>query len=226
MVKKLSAIILWAVAFAYVEAAVVEYIRALYHPLSKGGFAFPLPTLEQMQMMGDEHFRRLLIELGRESATLVMLAAAAAAAANNRREGWAYFVIAFGVWDVFYYVWLKIFLDWPESLMTWDLLFLLPVPWVSPVAAPVIISIVMIISGLTVLGFEAKNRPLAAGWAHWAALTVAGSIVIVSFCLDYKNIMAGGLPSPFNWTLFLIGLGAGVAAFAELVGRNLLGRLE
>ncbi len=218
--KKVLAITLWAVAFAYVEASVVEYLRALYYPLSKGGFSFPVLTLDRLQAMGREHFDRLLIELGREIATLVMLGAAAAAAARNRREGWAYFIIAFGVWDIFYYIWLKIFLDWPAGLMTWDLLFLVPVPWVSPVAAPVIISITMIASGLIVLGFEARNRPLCASWPDWAALTTAGLIVIVSFCLDYENVMDGGFPNPFNWPLFLIGLAVGIAVFANIVRRG------
>ena len=62
--KKVLAITLWAVAFAYVEASVVEYLRALYYPLSKGGFSFPVLTLDRLQAMGREHFDRLLIELG------------------------------------------------------------------------------------------------------------------------------------------------------------------
>ncbi len=218
--KKVPAIIVWAVAFAYVEASVVEYLRALYYPLSKGGFAFPVLTLDQLQAMGEEHLDRLVVEVGREIATLAMLATVAAAAAKNRREGWAHFMIAFGVWDIFYYVWLKVFVNWPDSLMTWDLLFLVPVPWVSPVAAPVIVSIVMIVSGLIVLSCEARNRPLLAKWPDWAALTTGGLILIVSFCWDYRNIMLGGIPSPFNWPLFAIGLTVGIATFISILRRG------
>lgn len=216
-VKRVSAIILWAIAFAYVEASVVEYLRALYYPLSKGGFAFPVLTLDQLRAMGSEHVHRLAIEIGREIATLTMLATAAAAAANNRREGWAYFGIVFGVWDIFYYIWLKIFVGWPAGLMTWDLLFFVPVPWVSPVAAPIMVSVVLIISGLIVLSREAENRPVVASWTHWAALTAGGLIVIVSFCWDYRNIMDGGSPNPFNWILFAVGLSVGMATFIHIL---------
>ena len=139
--KKAAVVIIWGIAFGFVEASVVEYLRAIYYPISDGGFHFPIQTLAQLQSMGPEHIHRLEIEVVREFFTLVMLATIAIAAARNRRQAWAYFMIAFGVWDIFYYIWLKVLLDWPAGLMTWDLLFLLPVPWVSPVAAPVIISL-------------------------------------------------------------------------------------
>lgn len=218
--KKVPAVVLWAVGFAFVESAVVEYLRAIYYPLSAGGFSFPVQTLEQIKAMGEDHWRRLLIELGREAATLVMLATVATAASRNRREAWAHFLIAFGVWDIFYYVWLKLFIGWPASLSTWDLLFLLPVPWVAPVAAPCIISVVMIGSGLVVLYHEAHGRPLMTRWAHWMLLTAGGLTVIASFCRDYKNIMDGGLPAPFHWTLFLAGLIVALATFMAVLLRN------
>ncbi len=218
--RKVPAVVLWAVSFAFVESAVVEYLRAIYYPLSAGGFSFPVQTLEQISAMGADHWRRLLIELGREAATLVMLATVAGVAARNRREAWGHFLIAFGVWDIFYYVWLKLFIGWPANLTTWDLLFLLPVPWVSPVAAPLIISVVMIGSGLVVLHYEARSRPLMAGWRDWTLLTAGGITVIVSFCRDYRNIMDGGLPAPFHWTLFLAGLILALATFLAIVLRN------
>ena len=80
--------------------------------------------------------RILLVDLVREFGTMVMLAAMGLAIGRNLREWFAGFMIAFGVWDIFYYVFLKVILDWPASLWTWDLLFLLPVPWIGPVIAP------------------------------------------------------------------------------------------
>jgi len=211
----------WAVAFAFVECAVVEYLRALYFPLDKGGFQFPLPTLEDVVALGDAYQRRLALELGREFATLVMLATIGIAASRNRREAWAYFMIAFGVWDIFYYIWLKILLNWPSGFMTWDVLFLVPVPWVSPVLAPVIISLVMIIAGIIALVREAKGPLLEVGWRHGAALAVGGALVIVSFCWDYRNIMDGGLPNPFNWPVFLAGLMLAATAYVAVLARRL-----
>jgi hypothetical protein len=205
MIKKTTLIALWALAFGFVEASVVEYLRAIYYPLSSGGFQFPILTLDNIRSMGIEHTQRLKIEVAREFFTLVMLATVGMAAARNRREAWAYFMIAFGVWDISYYVWLKILLDWPLGMMTWDLLFLIPVPWVSPVLAPVIISTTLIFAGLTVLFFEEKREPLTLEWRTWMLLAIGGIIVITSFCWDYQNIMAGNFPQHFQWMIFFAG---------------------
>lgn len=220
--KKAPAVILCAVAFAFVESAVVEYLRAIYYPLDQGGFRFPLLTVDQLEAMGPEHLRRLVIELGREFCTLVMLATLAVAAGSNRREAWAHFVIAFGVWDVFYYVWLKLFLDWPPGIMTWDLLFLLPVPWVSPVLAPVLVSVTMICCGLIVLFFEDRGEPIISRWSDWGLLTLGGLTVIVSFCWDYSSIVQGNIPPPFNWPLFSLGLAVGSGTFVFMIFRHLV----
>jgi hypothetical protein len=211
--KKAPAVILFAVAFAFVESAVVEYLRALYYPIDHGGFRFPLLTVTQLESMGAEHLRRLTIELGRELSTLVMLAATAAAAGSNRREAWAHFIIAFGIWDFFYYLWLKIFIGWPQGIMTWDLLFLLPVPWVSPVLAPVLVSVTMICCGFVVLALEDRGTPVKPHLIDWVLLTLGGLVVILSFCWDYRSIMQGGLPSSFPWLVFFSGLGIGIGTF-------------
>lgn len=219
--KRIPLVIVWAISFAFVESAVVEYLRALYYPLAEGGFNFPVWTLEQLRLKGEDHYLRLIIEFGRELATLIMLGCVGVMAANNRREALAHFMIAFGVWDIFYYIWLKLFLDWPAEIMAWDLLFLVPVPWVSPVLAPILISIALIGSGFIVLYFEDSGFPLALYWRDWIVITTGGLIVIVSFCWDYRNIMEGGLPGPFNWPLFLLGLTLSSAAFACALYRRL-----
>ncbi len=218
--KKVAVIIIWGIAFGFIEASVVEYLRALYYPLSDGGFHFPIQTLAELQSMGPEHIHRLEIEVAREFCTLVMLATIGIAAARNRREAWAYFMIAFGVWDIFYYVWLKLFVDWPAGLIAWDLLFLLPVPWVSPVIAPLIISLGLITAALIVLFFEDKSQPLLVTWRDWLLIVVGGFIVIVSFCWDYKNIIAGGFPNPFEWKLFFLGLAVSIVTFLFAVRRG------
>lgn len=218
--RSLLPVVIWAIAFAYVEAAVVEYLRALCYPLDNGGFRFPILTLEHLQHMGNEHVQRLVVELGRELSTLVMLAAVGLAAGKNRREAWAHFMIAFGVWDTFYYLWLKVILGWPEGLMTWDLLFLIPVPWVAPVIAPVIVSIALIISGLLVLYRETTGRTLLAGWLDWSIISAGGVVVILAFCWDYGNIMNGGSPNPFHWPLFFLGLAISASAFTRVLLRS------
>jgi hypothetical protein len=219
-VKQLPWVILWAIAFAYVESAVVEYLRALYYPLAQGGFRFPVITVEQLEAMGPEHWRRLFIELGRELCTLIMLGAVGAAVGKNRREAWAHFMIAFGVWDIFFYLWLKIFIDWPQGLLTWDLLFLVPVPWVAPVLAPILISVALIASGVKVLSYEGRGSPLVVSWAEWMVISAGGLTVIVSFCLDYENIMNGGFPNPFHWGIYLFGFCLSCATFIRLLFKH------
>ena len=218
--KKLPAVILCAISFAFVEAAVVEYLRAVYYPLDKGGFQFPILTLEQITALGNEHWVRLFIELGRELCTLIMLMTMGIMAGRNRREAWAHFVVAFGVWDISFYLWLKLFLNWPPGLMTWDLLFLIPVPWVGPVLAPVMVSSTMVFAGVVVLHRESKGKPVTARWTDWTFLIMGGSIVIISFCWDYENIMNGGLPNPFQWPLFFVGLAIGCGALVAAVRRR------
>ncbi|MBK6833902.1 MAG: hypothetical protein IPG89_06345 [Bacteroidetes bacterium] len=65
-----------------------------------------------------------------------MLVGAGIIAGKTRLTRFAYFIIAFAIWDIFYYVFLYVLLQWPESLFTWDILFLVPVPWTGPVIAP------------------------------------------------------------------------------------------
>jgi len=138
--KSLIALTIFGIAMGLLEAAVVVYLRQLYYP---EGLTLPLKPASSTL---------LLIESSRELATLVMLITAAIAVGENALQSFAYFLYMFGIWDIFYYVFLKVFLDWPASILTWDVLFFVPVLWVSPVLAPIICSLTMIVFGcITVL---------------------------------------------------------------------------
>jgi hypothetical protein len=224
----LIALLLFGVSFGYIEAAVVVYLRPHYQPLrlrylqaAADDESFPLLRLEQLDEAGAEPLRMLWTELGREAATLLLLAAFALGAGSTFRQWFAVFGIAFGLWDIFYYVFLKVLLDWPASLMTWDLLFLLPVPWAGPVLSPVIVSLSLITCGVILLARETSGRPVHLNWRHWTGMVLGGLIVIAAFCWDYRNILAGGQPNPFNWPLFSFGECVGLAAFGlALVSRE------
>ena len=92
-----------------------------------------------------------MVEQLREASTLVMLIAVAFLGGRSARERWGVFLAAFGVWDIFYYVWLYALIRWPPSLMTMDVLFLIPVPWVAPVLAPVVVALEMALVGAWLL---------------------------------------------------------------------------
>ncbi len=131
--KTLTWVVVFSIAMGYLEAAVVVYLRELYYP---EGFDFPLKEMD----MGI-----IVTELFREAATMIMLLSIGFLAAKRKIERLAYFVLPFAIWDIFYYVFLKVALGWPESLLTWDILFMLPVTWVGPVICPVINSLTMIL---------------------------------------------------------------------------------
>ena len=214
--RTLLALLIFGTAFGYLEAAVVTYLRLLhgpdvarFHPGRKADDLFPLLTLEQLRALGAQTTHTLGTELGREAATIVMVAAIALAVSRNAGEWAAAFVIVFGTWDITFYAFLKVLIDWPASLMTWDILFLIPVPWVGPVLAPVLVSAAMIAAGVWQM-----RRPVRVRAKEWFGILGGAVVVIIAFALDYENIMAGGMPNPFHWGVFIVGLATGVASYA------------
>jgi hypothetical protein len=111
-------------------------------------------------------------------------------------------------------------LDWPSSLFTWDILFLLPVPWVGPVLAPVIVSAAMIAAGLWQLRRKAIGESIHLGVPHWLGILAGAAVVVVSFAMDYQNVLAGGMPHPFHWSVFGTGMAIGVGSFATAARRR------
>lgn len=220
--RRVLAVLLFGVAFGYLEAAVVTYLRALHEPVRQHYYPgrpaselFPLLTLEQTRSAAPQEIRIIVIEVGREAATLVMLAALALAVSENSSQWVAAFAIAFGTWDLMFYAGLKLLLDWPASLLTWDILFLIPVPWAAPVLAPSLVSAAMIAAGIFHLRRENSGQPVHIAPRHWIGLMLGAVILIVSFTLDYRNLLAGGMPHPFAWGIFALGLAVGVLSYAH-----------
>jgi hypothetical protein len=216
MPRIVTALLLFGISFGYLEAAVVVYLRAIYdpirrriHPERRPNDLFPLITQDQLLAAGPENERRLVIELGRELATIFMLAGFALAAGRNFNERMAAFAVAFGLWDISFYAFLKVMIHWPESFSTWDILFLIPLPWIGPVLAPVLVSAALVVCGLISL----SRGGISARLQHWVAMIAGGLVVILSFVWDFRNTMSGGLPNPFNWPLFLAGEALGLIGF-------------
>lgn len=223
--RAVLAIVLFGIAFGYVEAAVVVYLRELsrpavehIHPGQPAANLFPLiPPAALEASVSPPLWKTLKIELGREAATLVMIAALALAIGGTGTEGVAAFLMAFGIWDIVFYGFLKIFIGWPASLLTWDLLFLVPVPWAGPVLAPVIVSVSMIGAGYLTLRRAAADRPLHLGMLHWLGILAGGAIIVISFTWNFPHLLAGGTPHHFNWILFAFGEAIGMGAFLHSV---------
>ncbi|OFZ47066.1 MAG: hypothetical protein A3D92_16420 [Bacteroidetes bacterium RIFCSPHIGHO2_02_FULL_44_7] len=137
---------LFGIAFGFVEASVVVYLRAAVGLLP--GYSGTLSDVarlsadmyQQAQFLSELPKSLLTIEFFREAATMIMLLSVALVAVKSLRERWAIFLWAFATWDIFYYVGLWVTVRWPSSLLTPDVLFLLPVPWFSQVWFPILIS--------------------------------------------------------------------------------------
>ncbi len=226
-VRTLAALILFGLAFGYVEGAIVIVLRTIYepiharlHPDRPSGDLFPLITLDELRAEDPAHVQRLWIEIGREGATLIMLAAVPWTFARNVREWIAGFMIGFGIWDLAYYGTLKACLGWPDSPMTWDILFLIPLPWSGPVLAPMLVSISIIAAGAILLYREALGRPVWLARWHWSSIILGGSIVVASFCWDGRSVAGGAIPGPFPWIVFALGETLGLLAFGHACERK------
>ena len=192
----------FAVAMAWVEAAVVYDLRVLVDRVEPYQ-ANPLPLAGALGG----------IELAREVATLVMLVAVGGLAGRTARARLAYTAIAFGVWGIFYYVFLKIMSGWPTSLFDWDILFLLPVPWWGPVVAPASIAVLMIAWG-TLATASSDPSPVRGGESRlWPVAGLGAALALYVFMADSLRAVPDGLeavrmvlPVTFNWSLFLVAL--------------------
>lgn len=214
--RKLAVVTIFAIAMAFLETVVVVYLRKLYYP---GGFSLPLKGFIEPNI--------LAIEWVREAFTIVMLLCIAILAAKKFYSRLAYFFYSFAVWDIFYYVWLKAVIGWPASFMTWDLLFLIPLPWIGPVLAPIIISLLLALFGLLILHFQDRVRNLKISLREWILLILGSIAVLYTFLYDYAllivtngfaksfftlatntkfiDIVSAYNPKSYNWILFVIG---------------------
>jgi len=197
-------VVVFAIAFAWVESAVVVYLREIYFD---GGFRFPLVVKWEGGKIIDPLVR---IEFSREIATIIMLVAVGWVAGRNRFQKFCFFIIAFGIWDIFYYIWLYVMVSWPETLMTWDLLFYVPLPWVGPVITPLLLALAMVVGGSLIIYYDEKGYDIRLRWYDIAVELSCGLLMIVAFCWDWKNIIQipgdierTGIPNPFAWWLYL-----------------------
>lgn len=201
MKKNLFWLMIWGIAFGYLEAAVVVYLRELYYP---EGFTFPAVIIPNHIM---------LTEVLREAATVLIMWATVCLVYKRLQSQIAAFFILFGVWDIFYYIFLKLLLNWPESLYTWDILFLIPKPWLGPVWAPILVSIGFVYAGTAILIRNHQNHFLHFGKGFILLELMVALLIIVSFLIPGLSVIEQSLPTHFPWYLFLIGFFTGIGIF-------------
>jgi hypothetical protein len=217
---------IFGIAMGFLEASVVIYLRELYYP---EGFAFPVKPV----IIG-----KLSVEYLREISTIVMLFSMSIIAGRNSPERLSTFLYSFGIWDIFYYLWLKVLLDWPSTLLTWDILFLIPVVWVGPVLAPLICSLTMVTIALYIMYSDRKGHR-ARIFLYEGGMFVSGAVLIfITFIWDYSKILIQGrflsnlltlrtspaleeiiahyVPTTYNWPLFALGELLIIAPFVSI----------
>ncbi len=222
---KLFWLVAFSIAMGFLEAAVVVYLRKIYYP---NGFQFPLTPIESS--IG-------LTEFFREAATIIMLLAIGILSGKNTSQKFGIFIFCFAIWDIFYYVFLKLLIGWPESLFTWDILFIIPVPWVGPVLAPCLVSLSMIALTSAILYYQEKGVDVHLKPKEWMLLISGSLVIILSFIEDYLkycsshntvlvlplrdklfNEISAYVPQSFNWWVFIAGeilVLAGIISFIK-----------
>jgi hypothetical protein len=161
-------------------------------------------------------------EYWREAITLIMIFSAACIAGKTRLQRFAYFMLIFGVWDIIFYASLKILLNWPASIMEYDLLFLLPLPWTGPVLAPIIISASMITAGIIIIKFIDRGVKFYQNGVIWLLEITGGVIVFLSFIASAGDVIKGLYPSHFSWIIFSSGWLIALSAFLYSLYKTLL----
>jgi hypothetical protein len=224
VLKTIIFLTIFSIAMGFMESAVVVYLRALYYP---DGFIFPLVPLDN---------KILITELLRELATLIMLVMAGIITGKNSAQRFVFFLFSFAIWDIFYYVFLFLLIGWPSTLLEWDILFLLPVPWIGPVLAPCLLSVLMIILTIIITWLQENQRSVIFIRIDWLLLILGSLIVIASFTKDYIKIMTAGdasttgagmldtfrnfMPESYSWLMFGLGCSLMLADFLFILFRS------
>jgi hypothetical protein len=209
---KLFWLVAFSIAMGFMEAAVVVYLRKIYYA---NGFHFPLTPVEPSIGM---------TEFLREASTIIMLLAIGILTGKNTSQKFGIFIFCFAIWDIFYYVFLKLLVGWPESLFTWDILFIIPVPWVGPVLAPCLVSLSMVVLTTAIIYYQERGVDVHLKPKEWMLLITGSLVIILSFVEDYCkycsshntslvlpwrdklfNEIATYTPQSFNWWVFAVG---------------------
>ncbi len=203
MIARAILLAVFGAAMAFVEAAVVVYLRTVLG----AGPLFPMKDLPPLLMS---------IEIGREAATLVMLVSVAVLSIRGAARRMGAFLFLFAVWDVLYYAWLRATTGWPAGVEAWDILFLIPLPWVGPVWSVLVICAGMAVFGVLFLRMP-EEAPFAPGLWGWVCGVVGTIVVIATYILEWQKIEYGrAVPSDFSLAPYVAGLvllgGAGWAA--------------
>jgi hypothetical protein len=205
--------ILWvlALAFGWIEAAVVVYLREAgfqQGATDVAGFQVTLVSLPG---------HLVAVELVREACTLLLLGAVAWLAGRRIADRAGAFLLSFGLWDLTYYAVLRLVSGWPDRLAAWDVLFLIPVPWIAPVWAPVIVAVIFVGVGSYLFWTPERQRT----YRRPDVLIFAASLclTLAAFLAGWRAVADHRLPDRFPAWLFWAGVALGAGWFVRVEWR-------
>ncbi len=203
------AVVAFGIAMGYLEATVVVYLQGALEIVPSATPAYDPTTFGTFEA----------IEIARELATLVMIAAVGWIAGQGRLERLAWAAVVFGLWDIVYYFGLWLAIGWPPAFDTWDVLFLMPMPWVGPVWAPIVVGAALVAFGLATARHLRAGRAIRVGAGRAIAALAGGGLVIASFLVDANRVLGGDISAWTGWPIFWAGMTlATIAALSTLTG--------
>jgi hypothetical protein len=108
---------------------------------------------------------------------------------------------------------LKVFINWPAEWLEWDVLYLIPVPWISPWEAPVIVSIGFIVTSYFVLKHPERFAERIFNKLEWTLEIFSAGLILWSFFWQTNNVLNGKIPDYYPWWIFIIGMALGILIF-------------
>jgi hypothetical protein len=213
-----GSLVVLALVFGWIEASVVVYLReiSLREAALHATSYFPDLQITLASLPG----RLVALEMAREACTLVLLAAAGWLAGRRPADRIGAFVAAFGIWDLAYYAVLRFVSGWPESINTWDILFLIPSPWVAPVWAPVTVATLFVLAGSYL--FWTADRRRRYRWTDVGVLIASACLTLAAFLVGSTAVIDHRVPEHFPIWLFWSGVALGTAWFVGVEGRAAL----
>ena len=209
-------LLIFALAFGWIEGCVVVYLREVYlKDAATGATGLQIPITAVALPAWT-----VRVELVRETCTMLVLASVAWLASRRMAGRWGAFLIGFGIWDLMYYATLWAVIRWPESLWTWDILFLIPVPWVAPVWTPMLVASVFVAVGTWLLYTD--DRPRQWRWSDGLLVIAAAAVIVASFLVESRAAVEHYVPERFASWVYWPGLLLGVAVVVRAERRSMV----
>lgn len=207
-----------ALAFGWIEASVVVYLREIAVRDGALHATTYLPNLQTTLALLPGPL--VALEMVREACTLVLLAAVGWLAGRRPADRIGGFVAAFGMWDLTYYAVLRLVSGWPDSIGAWDILFLIPSPWVAPVWAPATVATLLVLGGSYLFWTADQERRYR--WTDVGVLLTSACLTVAAFLAGSRAVIEHQVPEHFPIWLFWSGVALGTAWFVGVERRAIL----